>query len=63
MEYVTGETSGYWYCGKVTQTVASDDMSGSGLEVAGMAIIHTLQVLERIHTRDESADKITNSAS
>ena len=44
-----------------TDRAVSDDIPVYGLEVADTVIIHTLQMLERIYTRDESA--VADSAS
>ena len=39
-----------------------DEVTGNGHDVAETAIIHTLQLLERICTRNERVDNVTNSA-
>ena len=37
-----------------------DEVTGNGPEVAETAIIHTLQLLERICTRDERVENVTD---
>ena len=39
-----------------------DEVTGNGPEVAETAMIHTLPLLERICTRNERVDDVTNSA-
>ena len=62
MEYATGETSGYWYCGEVTQMwplwMRLQEIDLRLLKRA----IHTLQLLERICTRDERVEDVTDGA-
>ena len=57
------ETSGYWYCGEVTQIrslwMRLQEMDPRLLQTA---TIYTLQLLQRVYTRNERVDDVTNSA-